>query len=179
MNLGNVVLCGVRAERLVMSLVGVALLAAMGIFGGGCASPGRYDVSVAQDEKLKGAAMEVDIIGVNNEAALADWETVDVGKYFSTSPDSKRSNTANRYTMKFSPNSPTTQTLSAQDKVWEAWQKPRWLIILADIPQYASTGNDKRRVKLSTMTDHWEGKLLSAQVSPSGVSVLTPEKTPH
>ncbi len=143
----------------------------------GCsASPKKFDVDVSIDPDLKAFTVPVDIIGVNNEADLPSWQSMDVDKYFAAGNDKRAG--AKKYEMRFTPGGPDHMTLLATDKIWDEWNKPTNIVIFAQIPQYAGDrgSGDQRRKVLATMSDTWAEDKLVIVVRKSGLEVRTPQK---
>lgn len=162
-------------SMMVCGVVGVA-----GLVLTGCDSAPRpvpHSAEVSLGDTLQGQTVEVDIVGVNNDTNLVEWEGYNVNDYFKAG-DARRAE-ARKYTMKFAQGSTNMVTLSKDDAVWKDWNKPTHLVILANIPGMSDQGGkatDPRRKVLPMYSNFWEKQELQITVQRSGVKVLTPEK---
>lgn len=167
-------------SRTIRSLVACGVVGLAGLALTGCDSAPRpvpHDAQVSLAENLRGQTIEVDIVGVNNEANLAEWQSYNVNDYFKAG-DAKRAD-APKYTMKFSQGTAETVTLTKDNEIWKTWNKPAYLVIMANIPGMSDQGGkptDPRRKVLPMFSNFWESRELQVSVQRSGVRVLTPEK---
>ncbi len=166
--------------RTIRSLVACGVVGLAGLVLTGCDSAPRavpHSTDVTLDSTLQGQTVEVDIVGVNNDASLAEWQAYNVNDYFKAG-DARRAD-ARKRTMKFTQGSAGTVSLSKDDAIWKDWNKPTHLIILANIPGLSDQGGkpaDPRRKVLPMYSDFWEKQELQVTVRRSGVEVVTPEK---
>lgn len=166
--------------RTIRSMMACGVVGVAGLAMTGCDSAPRpvpHSAEVMLGSTLQGQTVEVDIVGVNNDANLAEWETYDVNKYFQAG-DNRRAE-ARKYTMKFAQGSTNTATLSKDDAIWKDWNKPTHLVILANIPGMSDQGGkptDPRRKVLPMYSDFWEKQELQILVQRGAVEIKTPEK---
>ncbi len=166
--------------RTIRSMMVCGVVGAAGLVLTGCDSAPRpvpHSAEVSLGSTLQGQTVEVDIVGVNNDASLAEWADYNVNSYFKAG-DTKR-DTARKYTMKFAEGSAGTFTLSKDDAIWKDWNKPTHLIVLANIPGMSDQGGkatDPRRKVLPMYSNFWEKQDLQILVQRGAVEIKTPEK---
>lgn len=133
--------------------------------GCGAAGPGRYNVVIAPDPALRAEAtpptIAVDLIAVSGDEAM-NWRTMPMSKYWAPDEQLRRGRMDVIKQFTFGPGNMTPQTLSKDDKVWDAWKGADTLFILARLPggEDAAGEMDARRVILPLNRDRWDEATL-------------------
>lgn len=160
----------------VRTALGFAAMLMVSILGlGGCGGPVRYDINVTRDDAIKDMSVQVDLIGVNNPTALDAVMTCDINKYWAADGATR---SANRYyPMQFVAGGANAQSVSREDPIWEKWNTPDTMVVVALIPGVGGEkGADRRRIKLSLQSGDWKDRTLEIRVDSKGLNVLTPGK---
>ncbi len=162
----------VRTTMTVVVMV-VASVLCLGL--GGCGGAVRYDVCVTRDAAIQGMSVQVDIIGVNNEITKGSISTCDVNKYWAA--DGTLRSTFEHHAMQFAAGDSSTKCLPKTDDIWEKWNQPTSLVVIALIPGVgADKGADPRRQVLSLDSKEWKDRKLDIRVGATGVMVMAPGK---
>ncbi len=168
--------CDIRQIRVIGLLI-------MMFFLGGCETtplPSPFDLTVNLGEELEGASMQVDLIGIPEEA-LPLYRTKSVSAYFE--PGDTLRETATKHSLSFGRDSTPTQLFPATDPIWSQWIEGAgadYLIILADLPGLKEDriGNaDARRLILPLHKADWEAMPEWVTVEISG-ETITPVPAP-
>ncbi|MEO7701867.1 MAG: hypothetical protein ABIZ04_21790 [Opitutus sp.] len=165
-------------------LLFVLCVALLQFLSSGCASrpePRAYAVQVTLDGPLAGTSVQVDIVGANEIADLPKWQTYSVTQYWQ--PENAFRRDARKFTLQFSRDKPTTQSLSQTDPHWAEWLQTgaMQLVVVADLPGPVTdqVGNaDPRRLILPLDRAAWgrsAGK-VEILVQESGLRLMTPRK---
>ena len=141
---------------------------------------GKYTYRVTLDSALRDKntnmmpSIEVDFVGVN-ESESDRWIGYNIDDYF-TPGNPQRAN-ADRYTMPFTNDKSSAQTLSAGSSNWNSWQGSgaKNMIILASIPLSSSQfAVDPRRLVLPLDRARWgRGMTIELLIKPSGIVLMT------
>jgi hypothetical protein len=167
----------------VLSCVWAVCAVLAGVMLGGCAT---YDVTVSLADSLKRPdgslpPVQVDVIGIK-ESEKSQWQSYPVSKYFS-GEDARRKDLSARGMKEMALGaSRPSETLSKDDVLWKTWQKPEFIVVMANIPGYVGVpgGEDARRQILPTSRDFWGSSKINIHVESSRLSLdaSTPMKTP-
>ncbi len=156
-------------------LAGCVVVAA---FFAGCETtslPDPYDYTVSLDPSLRGASVQVDLIGIP-EGELEQFRTKSVTAYWQ--PGDADREGALKKTLVFSADTAQSQMLSRADPVWADWIEngnAAYVVILADLPGLAEDqmGNaDPRRLILPLNKEKWEERpeVIAVAVGADSVS---------
>ena len=170
-----------KQSSLLRILSGGLFAGILSLLVSGCGTkPIRPDLSAQVAPVFAGASIQVDLIGVNN-SELNVWKAVDIDDYFSAGNRIRQG--ASRKTLTFGGGLPESQTLSANDPIWNEWKSKQvsFVIVLADLPGYASreVGVDLRRQVIPLDSGFWDGvpENISIQLTPTGI-ILVPAPKP-
>jgi len=162
--------------RTAMSVVAMAVAAVFSLSLGGCGGAVKYDITVTRDESIKDMSVQVDLIGVNNPSTRETVAGYDVNKYWAADGALRKVNVY--HSMQFVSGGPSVQTFSASNEMWNTWQEPKWVVVIALIPGVGGEkGADPRRKVLTLDSKEWKERKLDIRVDSTGVRVLTPGKS--
>ena len=164
-----------------IAVLAIVTLGGIGLAGCGCKSESKpYNVTVSLDPSFAGKpVIEVHLVGIN-DAEDKFWNTYSMTRYWSS--DDKLRQNAPRYVMQFGPNKPDSQTLPADNNIWNTWLQrgATKLYVLAFLPEKfddAPGDMDPRRRILPLDHCKWpqgEKQQIRVKLLPSNVEVETP-----
>jgi hypothetical protein len=171
-----------RSRRAVRTIAIIAcwVVACAGMIGCGCKHESKpYNVTVSLDPRFTSKpAIEVHLVGVNDSEDRM-WNTYAMSKYWSASDTLRQS--APKYVMSFGQGKPDSQTLSADNKIWNDWlsRGATRLYVLAFLPEKfddAPGDQDPRRRILPLDRCQWpmqDKQTIKITLLPSNVQVET------
>ncbi|QOI99080.1 MAG: hypothetical protein HRU70_00660 [Phycisphaeraceae bacterium] len=167
-----------RSVRIGAWLLGLAV---MTLALGGCGSgPKAYGVSIELDpDSMKNRstgmfpAVRADVMPAYDAAGRQRLEAVSVTDHFNR-PEADRQRTDRARTLSLGQTG--RATLTADDPVRASWGKPRFVVVMVDIPNYESRGGETRRAVLSMNPSRWGEDPVRLRVDRSGVTVVSPAK---
>lgn len=136
--------------------------------------PDPYDFEVALGRDLRGASVQVDLIGIPAEE-LDRFVNYSVTSYFEPG-DSLRAG-AVKETLSFRRDAPEVQLLSARSPIWTDWIENRgaaYVVILADTPglKEDEPGNaDSRRLIIPLHQAKWDRRPDRVRITVTGDDV--------
>jgi hypothetical protein len=175
------------------NVVNVLVLAVVGVFAllaGGCGAPkmGVYNLNVTPDVSLRDSAsgklsqVEVALVGVK-EADAETWRAYKVDSFFSGNDPFRAGAKDYTKTLVFSNDAPATQTVKANDPIWQAWRSRgvTRLFIYANAKNLrgAPGGPELRRKELPLTTNYWKTNTIDIVIKSSGIDVPTPMENPN
>jgi hypothetical protein len=171
---------GCRRAVRAIGVITCWVVACVALVGCGCTHESKpYNVTVALDPKFAGRpVIEVHLVGVNDSEDRF-WSTYSMTRYWG-SEDKLRQN-APKYVMSFGPGKPDTQTLTADNKIWNDWlsRGATRLYVLAFLPEKfddAPGDQDPRRRILPLDKCQWpqqDKQTIKITLLPSNVQVET------
>ena len=167
-------------------IVRLGVLSFVLMFTLGCgtrARMGTYNYRVTLDSSLRDPttnmmpSIEVDFIGANEEESerLIN-QNIDV--YFT--PGNLKRADSDRYTMSFTNERSSAQTLSKGAAIWQTWHTTgaKNMIIFASIPLSSKSDPDPRRLNLTLNQARWarDGMTIELLIKRTGIDRRTPMK---
>ena len=160
-------------------ILSFAVFALFGISFTGCETtqyPDPFDFNVILGSQLKGASVQVDIIGIS-EDQLETYVNKSITEYFK--PDDPLRENAFKTSLNFRRDTAEAQTFPITDPMWEAWieeNNAQYIVFLADLPGLTKDqpGNaDPRRLILPLDRSQWEKRPEIISVRITGESIVS------
>lgn len=155
----------------------------VGLLFTGCETtqyPDPYDFNVILGSQLKGASVQVDIIGIS-EDQLSTYVNKSVTEYFK--PDDPLRQNALKTSLNFRRDTAEAQAFPVTDPVWRAWieeNNAKYVVFLADLPglNKDQPGNqDPRRLILPLEKSKWDKRPEIITVQVTGEDIV-PDPAP-
>jgi len=171
-----------QPRRLMFRILAIVFSAALFTQATGCCitdTPRRYNIQIVMDKQLADTSVTVDIIGVNpNVAEMLSAKSVT--DYFNVGDTTRTS--VDKYSLRFSQDSPAVQDLSSKNPIWETWmqQGSTELIIMANLLgdfQDQPGAADTRREVLPLSCKRWGTDTIQIRVLPGLIRTTTPIKS--